>query len=205
MTEEVRDHWYWRPGWRPGRSFYTWHVTFTDQPAVARLFSSYRPVIGRLPGITPVPLEWLHLTMQGVGFSDRVDRREVDRIVAAARERCARLERFEVTIGPAKVDAETVQMPVRPAEPLRLVRRALRDAIGDVWGPDSIPETPEWARPHVSLGYWNIAQPAAPLVDVLAESKEQTAELTIRSVSLIDLNRDHQMYQWTELAAAALR
>src|SRR5262249_45337699 len=21
----LRNHWYWRPGWRPGRHFYTWH------------------------------------------------------------------------------------------------------------------------------------------------------------------------------------
>ncbi|MGH3777668.1 MAG: hypothetical protein ACRDRR_18385 [Pseudonocardiaceae bacterium] len=39
MTETaqfMRDHWWW-PGWRVGRSSYTWHVTFDDQPAVHRL------------------------------------------------------------------------------------------------------------------------------------------------------------------------
>lgn len=42
MTETVHDHWWWRPGWRLGRSFYASHITFTDQPEAARLVASYR-------------------------------------------------------------------------------------------------------------------------------------------------------------------
>ncbi|MDT5026262.1 MAG: hypothetical protein QOE61_2688, partial [Micromonosporaceae bacterium] len=33
-TDDLRDHWYWRPGWSVGRRFYTWHLTFADQPDV---------------------------------------------------------------------------------------------------------------------------------------------------------------------------
>ncbi|MEV4362688.1 hypothetical protein [Nonomuraea sp. NPDC049625] len=29
---ETRGHWWWRPGWRVGRSFYTWHILVEDQP-----------------------------------------------------------------------------------------------------------------------------------------------------------------------------
>jgi hypothetical protein len=31
----MRRHWWWRPGWRPGRRLYAWHLTFGDQ-TVAR-------------------------------------------------------------------------------------------------------------------------------------------------------------------------
>ena len=48
----MRDHWWWRPGWRVGRSFYTWHVTFADQTAVAGLVADYAPVLERLPSLT---------------------------------------------------------------------------------------------------------------------------------------------------------
>src|SRR4051794_39008380 len=100
--ERMRDHWWWRPGWRVGRSFYTWHITFTDQPAAAQLVADYAPMLAQLPQLEPVPLEWLHLTMQGIGFTDEVDRADVDRIVDAAHKRCAELEPFAVTIGPAR-------------------------------------------------------------------------------------------------------
>ncbi|HEU4947042.1 MAG TPA: 2'-5' RNA ligase family protein [Kribbella sp.] len=203
MIEEVRDHWWWRPGWRQGRSFYTWHITFADQPEIARLLASYRPVIDRLPGITPVPLQWLHLTMQGVGFTDRVDRRDVDVIVSAARARCAELGSFTATIGPARVDHETVLMPVRPVEPLQELRNTIRTAIADVWGPDAVPEYPG-LRPHVSLGYWHQSGPAAPRRDVLASSSEHTAEVRVKAISLIELNRDRRMYEWQEVASVLL-
>lgn len=204
MFDEVRDHWYWRPGWRKGRSFYTWHLTFADHPEAARLVTAYQPLLDKLPGITPVPLQWLHLTMQGVGFTDRVELRDVDAIVEAAHSRCAALSPFNVTIGPAQVDPETIQLPVRPVEPLQDLRNRIRAAIADVWGPDSTPELPE-LRPHISLGYWNQPAPAAPLIDALATTTKHTADLTVSSITLIDLNRDHHMYEWTDVASVHLR
>jgi len=203
MTEEVRDHWWWRPGWRKGRSFYTWHITFADQPEAARLVASYQELMESLPTVDPVPLQWLHLTLQGVGFTDRVPLSDLDRIIAATRTRCAALEPITVTIGPAQVNPETVRLPVQPIEQLEHLRTTIRAAIADVWGPGSVPEG-TGLIPHVSLGYWHAGGPAAPLVDLLAASPEYTAELTISHLSLIDLNRDRRMYEWTEVATIPL-
>jgi len=33
----MADHWWWRPGWRPGRRVYAFHFTFGDRPAVCEL------------------------------------------------------------------------------------------------------------------------------------------------------------------------
>jgi hypothetical protein len=88
-AQSMRDHWWWRPGWRVGRSFYTWHVTFDDQPAVHRLAADYASVLSDLPTLDPIPVRWLHLTMQGIGFTDEVDRADVDAIADAARDHCA--------------------------------------------------------------------------------------------------------------------
>lgn len=202
--EPMRDHWWWRPGWRVGRSFYTWHVTFADQPAAQRLVSAYGPVLAELPTLDPVPVEWLHLTLQGVGFTDEVDRGDVDRIVAAAHKRCADLAPFTVTIGPAHVDPETIQMPVRPLESLGELRLAIRAGIGDVWGQDDVPEPEEGFRAHVSLGYSNAVSPANPVAEKLRVYSEHTAEVTVSSVSLIDLNRDRKAYEWSDVAVVPL-
>jgi 2'-5' RNA ligase len=203
MFEEVRDHWTWRPGWRLGRSFYTWHITFAEQPAAVALAAGYQEVIGGMPGITPVPPQWLHLTMQGVGFTDRVPLPDLDGIVEAARARVRALPSFTVKLGPAVVDPETIQLPVTPADQLQILRNTLRTAIADIWGPNSVPELPE-LRPHVSLGYWNARGPAAPLRTRLAETAEHTATMPITAISLINLNRDHQMYEWTTVATCTL-
>ena len=202
--EPMRDHWWWRPGWRVGRSFYTWHFTFADQPEAARLVADYAPALAELPILDPVPLRWLHLTTQGIGFTDEIARSDVDRIVAAAQKRCAGLEPFTVRIGPAHVDPETIQMPVHPIEPLAAARQAIRDAIGDVWGHSNVPEQADGWRPHVSLGYANATGPAEPVAAALRAHGDHIAEVTVETVSLIDLNRDRKAYEWTEVHSVPL-
>ncbi|MGH3430618.1 MAG: 2'-5' RNA ligase family protein [Pseudonocardiaceae bacterium] len=207
MTETVqvmRDHWWWRPGWRVGRSFYTWHVTFDDQPAAHQLAADYAPILEALPTLDPIPAGWLHLTMQGIGFTDEVDRADVEAIVDAARDRCADLAPFTITLGPAQVDPEALMLPVRPAEPVACLRATIRTAIADVRGPDNVPENPDDFRPHVSLAYSNAAGSATSIAQRLAERRVTSAEITVRRATLIDLNRDQRAYQWTDVATAEL-
>jgi 2'-5' RNA ligase len=203
MTDvtELQDHWYWRPGWRVGRSFYTWHITFAEAPAVATLADEYAAALADLPEYDPIPLQWLHLTMQGIGFTDEIDQATADRVVEAARARLATVPPMDVTIGPAVIDPEALKLPVQPVEPLTAVRDAIREAITDVCG--EVSESPEY-RPHVSLGYSNTSGPAQRALDALARHEPHTAEVTVDAVALIDLNRDHKMYQWTTVAEAKL-
>lgn len=203
-AQMMQDHWWWRPGWRVGRSFYTWHVTFDDQPAIHQLAGHYAPILEDLPTLDPIPVRWLHLTMQGVGFTDEVDRVDVDTIVAAARDRCVELTPFTITLGPARVDPEALMLPVRPAEPVARLRATIRAAIADVWGPGNVSEDPDDFRPHVSLAYSNAASPAAPIARRLTTRLVTSAEITVRRVTLIDLNRDHKVYQWTDIATAEM-
>lgn len=166
MTEtaqEMRDHWWWRPGWRVGRSFYTWHVTFEDQPAAHQLAADYAPILDDLPVLDPIPVRWLHLTMQGVGFTDEVDRADIDAITAAAQHLCTAVAPFTITLGPARVDPEALMLPVRPTEPVVALRAAIRAAIADVWGSDNVPEDPDSFHPHASLAYSNNTGHAEPI------------------------------------------
>lgn len=206
MTPEpLRDHWWWRPGWRQGRSFYTWHVTFADQPAASQLAADYAPALEGLPVYDPIPPQWLHLTTQGVGFTDEIDRGDLNAIVEAVQRRLAQLEPFTITIGPAFIDPEALSMPVLPVEPVAQLRDAIRAGIGDVWGSENVPENAAGFRPHVSLGYSNQAAPAQPAIDELARHPQHSAEITVTAASVIDLNRDNKMYEWTEIATAPLR
>jgi 2'-5' RNA ligase len=200
---EMRDHWWWRPGWALGRSFYTWHITFANQPGLHELAESYAPLLASLPMLDPVPIQWLHLTMQGVGFTDEIDRDDIDAIVQAAARRLAELRPLEVTLGPPQVDPEGVLLPVRPVEPLDEVRGRVRAAIADVWGTDQVPEAQSW-WPHVTLAYANTAGPIEPVADTLTAQPEQRADVEITAVSLIDLNRDNKAYEWVDVATVRL-
>ena len=59
----VRNHWWWRPGWAPGRHFYACHLTFEDQPGVQQLVLGYQATLAGLARLDLIPIRWLHLTM----------------------------------------------------------------------------------------------------------------------------------------------
>ncbi|MEU6071300.1 MULTISPECIES: 2'-5' RNA ligase family protein [Streptomyces] len=202
-TETMRNHWWWRPGWSVGRRFYTWHLTFEQQDDVHRLAAEYRAALAPLgDAFTPIPDQWLHLTMQGIGFVGESKEKDVDSIVAAAGERLADIPAFDVEIGPAVMDPEAILLHVHPDEPVRQVRNSIRAAIGDVLG--EAPERAEGFIPHVSVAYSAADGPAAPVAAALAGLDFTPARARITSAELIVLHRDRQMYEWETFAKVPL-
>ena len=202
-TEEMRDHWWWRPGWRPGRRMYTWHFTFDRQTALHELIDAYQNRLAGLPGLDPIPRQWLHLTTQGIGFTDKVPDAELDAIIQESRERLTGVYPVTVTMGPAVVDPEVVRLEVEPADRLTPIRRALRQAIATVRGPDHVDELDDWT-PHVSVAYSNSTAPMAPIRDVL-EPPLEPVSVEIADVQLIILRRDTHLYEWQTHAVVPLK
>jgi 2'-5' RNA ligase len=204
----MRDHWWWRPGWRVGRRFYTWHLTFDQASAqgshaLQEMVDDYQAQLA-MPGLDLVPFEWLHLTMQGVGFTDEISRSDVQQIAAAAKMRCGEMASATLTLGPATVDPEGILLRVSPAESVRQVRAALRRAIADVWGTDAVPEPAEDFTPHVTIAYSNSEGPAAPFAEIVHEVGPRSATVTVGAAQLIVLGRDAHLYQWRTYATVPL-
>jgi len=198
----VRDHWWWRPGWRPGRRMYAWHVTFGDQPAVRDLAARAGTLLRDVPCLDLIPEQWLHLTTQDVGFSDEVSAGDLAAITAVARVRLAALSPAAVTVGPPRVLDEGIGCDVHPVAALSPARDAIRSAIDDVWGPARVPGQADW-WPHVSLAYASADGPSAPAEAALA-GFGAAAALTVTEIQLIVLGRDEHVYQWETRATVRL-
>jgi len=203
LPGRMRDHWWWRPGWRAGRSMYTWHVTFEDQTELHELVKSYQKALAPLPGLDLIPIRWLHLTMQGIGFTDEVAPQDAADIAEGARERLATCQPVSLSIGSAQVDPEAILLHVSPSGALNPVRDGVRAAIADVRGGSRVPETEYWA-PHISIAYSNSDGPAAPYAEALSTATSAPVDLTVSAVSLIQLSRDTHLYQWTTKAEVPL-
>lgn len=197
----MKDHWYWRPGWAVGRRFYTWHLTFADSADLHRLAADYRKALADTPGVDLIPDEWLHLTMQGVGFIDEAEPGGVDAIVAEARQRLAAIAPFDLVFTRPIVTPEAVQWAVDPAGP-NAVRAAIRDAIGAVW--PQVPESADGFKAHVSIAYSSSDGPAAPIETALDRVQVEPATVSVSSAELIVLHRDNRMYEWTTHARVPL-
>jgi 2'-5' RNA ligase len=200
----TRDHWWWRPGWRKGRSFYTWHITFSSSDPIRQIVSSYAPIISGIGTLDPVEIDGIHLTLQGIGFTDEVSSADVKRIIASTLPRCAQLEPIKAKVDEPCIDEEAVHMNVHPVEQIAHVKLALRNGIGDVWGRENVPESMDGFRPHITLAYSNGVAPIGRINTALKECPLPVADVLISSVSLIDLTRDRGRYEWTEVATVAL-
>ena len=122
----LRNHWWPRPGWRPGRIIYTWHLTFQDTHDLHRLVANYHRQLDQLPGLNPVPLEWLHLTIQGVGYTDEVSDDQLDAVIVAVRAEVATLSTFDLTFDRPVILGEAIAIRPEPDDPLQHLRTAIR-------------------------------------------------------------------------------
>jgi 2'-5' RNA ligase len=201
MPAMMADHWWQRPGRRPGRDQYHWHVLFHDQPAVRELAATAQRRLAGLPGLDPVPLDWLHLTTLVLGFADEVPGHRVEAMTAAARRALAAEAPIPVTLGRVVYHPEAVVLAVEPLGALGPVLAAVSSASASA-GCDGEPGTDPWF-PHVSVAYSNTVGPAAPVIDALGRWLPRT-EITIRSVSLVAQTQVGHSWQWRTVAEVFL-
>lgn len=103
-TLETREHWWWRPGWRLGRQMHTMHLTLQNSPGAEATIRHVQDSLAGVDAVRPVPIEGLHLTMTGVGFTDEVTTAQLDEV---AEQVFARAEDLEV----APLEAVEVERP----------------------------------------------------------------------------------------------
>ncbi len=52
--------------------YLTWHLLPHECPDLGAVVGRNQSVVTGVDGLDPVPPQWLHLTVQGVGFADEV-------------------------------------------------------------------------------------------------------------------------------------
>jgi len=197
----MTSHWWWRPGWRIGRSFYTWHRTFADDPDMAQLVDRYRGTLTRFDSLDVLRTDQLHLTIQGVGFTDEVTDSDVSAIVEATRLELASVATPTVAVGRPHVDRETVQVAISPVGAVAELRVALRCGIAAVWGAEHVPESMDGFRPHVTLAYSNSDHDRGEVERKVDQIEARSARFAVPTLSLIRLNRDNARYEWDEIVS----
>jgi 2'-5' RNA ligase len=190
---QMVDHWWQRPGRRPDRELYQWHMLFHDQPAVRELAAKAQDRLVGLPGLDLVPIPWLHLTTYIVGFVDEVPDTRIHAMADEARRRLAEIPPIQVELGRVFYHPEAVTLAVEPVGVLDPVLDAVRAAsafAGCVGHTDTNP----W-QPHISVAYSNGFSPAAPIIAALGRSLP-TVQVTIQSVSLVAQMQIGRSWQW---------
>ena len=206
----LRDHWWPRPGWRPGRIALTWHLIFPECPALAEHAAAYQRALDGLPGVDPVPAEWLHLTVQAIGWADETPAATVSAVVDAVRARVSALAPFDLEFDRPTIYGEAVAIRSDPDAPVARLRETVRAGLRDVLGDGGVPTAPEQARgflPHVTIAYSRVDADVAPYATALAGVVQPPTTVPITEVTLIRQERllaPHWQYRWTTEAVAVL-
>jgi 2'-5' RNA ligase len=199
--ESVRNHWWWRPGWRVGRHLYACHLTLDDQPQLRELIGHYQGALAHLENLDLIPPGSLHLTMQRIGWADEVSPAEVEVLAERIADRLRDAPRPVVTCHQPAVWAEAVVFKALPAEPVYALRLAVYQAIETALGPRALPVAPPAPGqfvPHVSIAYVNADGPAQPVFDALSRVRQPPpVTVTFRVAPILAFHRDQQMYEWT--------
>jgi len=202
----LADHWYLRPGWRSDRHYLTWYLLFDadNYPDLGAYVADHQRHVG-FPYVDLVPPDGLHLTVQGVAFADELSHDQVAEIGAVARDFCADLPPFDLTIGPLAGYPGGVFLRAAPWEPVRQLRNRLSAAIGRTIGVARVPDEPRRFKPHISVGYCNDAVPATDLIDHVRELRRRSPlTLNVNAAHLIELRRDEHTYRWGTLESVHL-
>ncbi|WP_243711353.1 2'-5' RNA ligase family protein [Actinomadura sp. KC216] len=202
MPARMSDHWWWRPGVRPGRRLLVWHILPGDQPEVCDLVRQCQDKLAGLDGLDPVPAEWLHMTTQIVGFEDEIPAAEVEAMVARVADRLGRVAPIEVELGKLWLHWEAVALGIRPPRALDSVRAVIREATGAAVRTHQLGDEPEWT-PHVSVAYSNADRDARPVIDALA-LRPEPAPLRVARVHLVAQERVDHLYRWEPRAVVRL-
>ncbi|GAA3362267.1 2'-5' RNA ligase family protein [Saccharopolyspora gregorii] len=203
-ADQVRNHARWRPGWHSGRTSYAWLLPFADQPGLRNLVNQYQYALRDLPGFDLVPLEWMHILVQEVGFTDEVPPERTDELVAAAGERLAGFNPLALAFHRAVVLPESLSLPAEPQTSLWDLRERLRAATADVLGAEQLPAEPEEVDRHISLAFSTTEGPAIFAVATLGGTDVDPTTAKSSAVSLVRLNRDHSCSEWETIAQVPL-
>jgi 2'-5' RNA ligase len=200
---QLVDHWGWRPDWHVERPCLMWYLTFEDQPELADLALRSHERLRPLAAVDLIPVPWLHLTLDEVGFVDAVGPDDVDRVVESVRAVIADWRSGPIHLGPGTTMEDAIVLAATSAADLDELCGRLRTATTAVLARDPGYEPlPFWG--HVSLAYTNQPCDAASVLAPLATLAEETLTVSVPRLTLAAVTRRDRHYQWTVRAALPL-
>ena len=193
---QLGDHWTWRPEWRVDRPHLMWYLPCGHDSSLHAWLHGAREHLRGEDGVDVVPDEWLHCTLDDVGFVDELPAEQVDDVALAGREALRGWTVPDVALGPAEPMRDALVLRADPVRQLTGLRDTLRAATVSVLGDRALPPL-ERFEPHVTFAYANRPLDAAPLMARLQGLVRRPVHVSPPTVTLVAVTRRSHHYQWT--------
>lgn len=195
--DRQRNHWWWRPGWRMGTRFLAFHITLEGQDELHALADSYAAQLQEFSSLDPIPRQWRHITLQGLGHVENISDAAVDDVLGQVADHLSDVPPIVSRFQRAAIFREAIALPPDNPAAFAQLRNAVRAGILDSIG--EVTEAEDNFRAHVSIAYSNRTADAQPIRKALDSAATTEAAARFDSIDLIEMHRDHQMYQWRVL------
>jgi 2'-5' RNA ligase len=199
----LRNHWQWRPEWVSDRPCLLWYLTFESQPQLSRQAEQVHACLRDVPTVDVVPLPWLHLTLDDVGFADELTPRQIEEVVGSARDAVQDWAPPPLTLGPLAPMDDSVVQRAGPTDELTDLRDRLRAATTTVLGHGTRSALDEF-WPHVTLAYLNDVCAPSTVMDPLLPLAGARVVVAAPRLTLASVTRRDRHYQWTGRAELPL-
>jgi 2'-5' RNA ligase len=194
VETRLKSHWDWRPDWTPDRPCLMWYLTFERQPGLASHAEQLQPGLTATEALDPVPVPWLHLTLDQVGFVDSVPPEQVDDVVESVRSTLRGWSPGPVTLGPVSTMGDAVVLDATGVDELQ---ERLHAGTAAALDRDPDEEFREF-RAHVSLAYANQPCDVDEALEPLGDAAGHQVVLDSPRLALATVTRKDGHYRWTE-------
>ena len=205
-AEFLREHRSWRPDWAMDRTLLWWYLTFERESALESLMAEIDPILGTRESVDPVPVRWLHLTLEEVGPPEEVTAASKRSLLDEAADRTADIAPLRVSLGPVSTTRDAVVLQAGPATALSALRQRLAAVTASVLGRRRENHDAACFRPHVTVGYVNRECERTGVVHGLDESvPDLPREVVVPEVTLAAVTRRNGFYEWRPEGSVAFR
>jgi 2'-5' RNA ligase len=203
VATALHDHWEWRPDWALERPCLMWYVTFARKPALARLARQLHARLAGVGSLDLIPVPWLHLTLDEVGFVDALSPHQVEEVVESVRVAVAGWSTTTLTLGPVTTMEDSVVLRAGPTSRLTDLHHRLASGTTLALGREEAHD-PEGFHPHVSLAYANRTCDPQDVLAPLAATVTRLVDVEVSHLALVAATRRDRHYQWTVCAEVPL-
>jgi hypothetical protein len=197
---KLTDHWHPLDGWNRHRALHAYYLTFEDQTQLHALVDAYQTQLKELTQLDPILPDWLHATVQGVGFADELPDGSAGAIAERLAHELSRMSSLSLTTGRPIAGSSGLYLRLGPSAPVARLRELVRTATWDELGTDAhdLPgqEQHKVFDPHVSFAYANDTIELQPIWERLATVQHAPVRLDLHSLSMVLLHRDDQERRW---------
>jgi 2'-5' RNA ligase len=142
-----------------------------------------------LPGVELHPPEFLHITIQSLGFPDRPD--SIGCVLGALEEQITQLPAFDLELGGLNALHSCTFLEVRPTAALMALRTAVRRGVGDAI--TALDPYPDYLF-HLTVGYFDAGASVEKLVAAIEPLRTHAAgTLHVAAVDVVALPTDQRV------------